>query len=157
MRKKLGWVKVLMFLSISALVSHWIHIISVWTDIPDRIAIHFTNDEPDHWGSKYVLLVMPVIALLVWWLLGKLTKHPEKFNYIHLTDKNRNKQYKMAGNMMAIIQNLALLLFIFANEAFLRSAIRTDDDIFFILSIVSLVLMLLVILYNVIWAARLKD
>lgn len=151
-----NWFKIITLFSILALGFHLIHLYAVWSDIPDRIAIHFTSGEPNNWGSKYFLLFMPIVGLLIWWLLGRISKHPEKLNYINLTEKNRDRQYKMTGNIMVIIQNLSLFSVIFANEAFLKSAISTDDNLFFILSIVSLALLLIVTLYNVIWAIRLN-
>lgn len=158
MAKNKGWTKVLTFFAFIVLGYHIVHLILLWPSIPGRIAIHFTNGEPDNWGSKYVLLIMPVIGLVSWWLVGKLTKHPKKFNYINLTEKNRDKQYKMSRKIFTIHQNLILFIFIFGNESFFRKAVGGDnDDMFFTLSIGSVILMLLVIFYHVIWAARLKD
>jgi len=111
----------------------------LWTDVPGNIVIHFANGEPENWGSKYFLLIMPVIGLLIWWLLGELTKYPEKLNYINLTDENREIQYKMSCRVLWIIQNLSFITFILGNEAFLRYAIGDNDNTFFFLSIFSLV------------------
>lgn len=72
----------------------------------------------------------PVLGLLTWWLLGILTKNPAKFNYINLTEKNRDKQYEMSGKIMGIHQNIILIIFVLLNESFLRRAIGTDDSIF---------------------------
>ncbi|MGM8215368.1 DUF1648 domain-containing protein [Bacillaceae bacterium W0354] len=157
MKKGKDWTKVLAFFSIVLLVAHLVHLIYLMGDIPDRIAIHFTNEEPDRWGSKYLLLIMPVIGFLVWWLLGKLAKHPNKLNYINLTEENRDKQYRMASKITAILQNLSLLTFLSANEEFLSYAIGTHKIIYLTLTIILLVLALLVVIYNLIWAARLKN
>lgn len=43
--------KVFMFISLLAFMLHIIHIFWLWSDIPHRIAIHFTNGEAEHWGS----------------------------------------------------------------------------------------------------------
>jgi hypothetical protein len=157
MDRNLIWAKILPFFSFVVLFCHLIHLIVVWTEIPSNISIHFINGEPNKWGSKLFLLVMPPIGLLTWWLLGKLTKHPEKLNYINLNDKNRKIQYKMTQKIMVATQNLAFLTFIFANESFLMNALGSNNEtIFFVLSIASIVLILLVNFYNLVWAARLK-
>ena len=156
MKKDKGWEITLKFLSLILLGYHLIHLFLLWTDVPGNIVIHFENGEPDNWGSRYFLLIMPVIGLLIWWLLGKLTKYPEKLNYINLTDENREIQYKMSCRVLWIIQNLSFITFILGNEAFLRYATGDNDNTFFFLSIFSLVFVLLATFYNLIWAARLK-
>lgn len=159
MKKKKDWILILKLFSLIALGCHVIHLIWIWTDIPSNIAIHFTNGEADNWGSKYVLLIMPVLGLLTWWLVGLFTKRPEKFNYINLTETNRDKQYKMAGNVMAMHRTFILFAFTAASESFVKTAIADDKgaDIFFMLMIVSLISMLLAMVYHVIWSVRLKD
>ncbi|MGM0843698.1 MAG: DUF1648 domain-containing protein [Bacillota bacterium] len=152
------WPKMFSYFSFIALLLNLMHVIMVWTEIPSSISIHFINGEPDRWGSKLFLLIMPLVGLLLWWLLGKLAKHPEKFNYINLTDKNREKQYKMTGKVMVLIQNLSLLAFVLANEEFLRNAAGSNSsNIFLVLSIVSMGIIPLAFFYNLVWAARLKD
>lgn len=114
--------------SLFVLAYHLINLLLIWPDIPNRIAIHFTNGEPDNWGSKYFLLVMPLIGVVSWWLIGLLTKHPDKLNYINLTKENREKQYKKTSKIMILNQNISLILFILGNEAFLRYAIIRKMD-----------------------------
>lgn len=156
MRKSNGLSKFLALVSIIALIGHIIHLVVAWADVPDEIAIHFTNGEPDGWGPKFMLLIMPVIGLLIWWLLGLLEKHPDKLNYINLTDNNRDMQYNMAKKVIIVIQHLAFLTFLSANEAFLLYAIDANTTIFIVLSIALLVFIPIVLIYNLIWAARLK-
>ncbi|MBU5267245.1 DUF1648 domain-containing protein [Virgibacillus proomii] len=38
------------FVSVVILVYHLKNLLLFWPDIPDHIAIHFTNGEPDNWG-----------------------------------------------------------------------------------------------------------
>lgn len=145
------------FISIAILVYHSINLFSFWPDIPDRIAIHFTKGEPDNWGSKYFVLVMPLIGLLIWSLLGLLTKNPEKLNYINLTEKNREKQYNMSKNMMIVIQNLVFISSILANESFVRYSVGIENNVFSILPLLLTAVMLLAVFFNLIWAIRLKE
>ncbi|WP_163527209.1 DUF1648 domain-containing protein [Halobacillus ihumii] len=156
MEKSKGWTKILTFFFVIVLGFHLIHLILLWPDIPDRIAIHFMNGDPGNGGAKWYLLIMPVIGVLTWWLLGRLTKYPEKLNYINLTEENRDRQYKMMRKTMEIMQNLVFLTFILANEAFLRDVLGAKNDIFFFLSIASLLLIPLGSFFNLVWAARLS-
>lgn len=142
--------------SLFVLAYHLINLLLIWPDIPNRIAIHFTNGEPDNWGSKYFLLVMPLIGVVSWWLIGLLTKHPDKLNYINLTKENREKQYKKTSKIMILNQNISLILFILGNEAFLRYAIDKENGLFIFLPIAILVISVLSFFYLLIWAAKLK-
>lgn len=147
---------VLGFISLFVFSYHLVNLFLFWEDIPNRIAIHFTNDEPDNWGTKYFLLIMPFIGVLTWWLIGLLTKRPDKLNYINLTEYNREKQYKKAKKIIILNQNLFFILFILANEAFLRYVIDKENSLFLFLPISLLVVALLSSFYHLIWAARLK-
>ncbi|WP_158638474.1 DUF1648 domain-containing protein [Metabacillus litoralis] len=136
---------------------HLINLFLLWSDIPDRIAIHFTNDVPDNWGSKFFVLIMPIIGLLLWWLIGLFTKHPEKLNYINLTAKNREKQYNMSKNIMIFIQHLVLIISILANESFIRYSVGIENSVLNFLPLFLTAIMFLAVFYNLIWAARLKE
>ncbi|MFB9860016.1 DUF1648 domain-containing protein [Salinicoccus siamensis] len=139
------------------LVYHLVNLFLFWPNMPDRIAIHFTMGEPDNWGSKYFVLIMPTIGLLMWWLIGLLTKHPEKLNYINLTEKNREKQYNMSEKIMTLIQNLVLIASILANESLIRHAVGIENNVFNFLPLFLTGIMVLAVFYNLIWAARLKE
>ncbi|TXC92719.1 DUF1648 domain-containing protein [Metabacillus litoralis] len=147
----------LSFISMGILVYHLINLFLLWSDIPDRIAIHFTNDVPDNWGSKFFVLIMPIIGLLLWWLIGLFTKHPEKLNYINLTAKNREKQYNMSKNIMIFIQHLVLIISILANESFIRYSVGIENSVLNFLPLFLTAIMFLAVFYNLIWAARLKE
>lgn len=133
---KVKTIKLVLF-SISGvvLIYHLVNLMLFWPEIPERIAIHFTGEEPDIWGTKNFLLIIPFPALLVWWLIGLLTKHPEKLNYINLTEKNREKQYNMASSVMLLTQNLSFIILILANESLLRNALEMENSILNFLSI----------------------
>lgn len=83
----------LLVISVIAFCYHSFHLFYLWSEIPIQIPIHFSNDTPDNWGSKYFLLLMPVIGLLISFLIGLLAKKPEKLNYVNLTEENKRTQF----------------------------------------------------------------
>lgn len=99
---------------------------------------------------------MPLIGLLTWWLIGLLTRSPEKLNYINVTEKNQEKQYNMLKKIMILIQNLAFIIFILTNEAFIRYAVGIENSVFIFLTMLLLAVILLALFYNLIWTARLN-
>jgi hypothetical protein len=143
-------------ISISIFCYHIFNLLSLWTTIPDSIAIHFTNDTPDNWGSKYILFIMPILSIFVWFLIGILVKKPEKLNYVNLTEVNKEIQFSRAEKVMILIQNFSFLFFILANEAFLRYSVGMESNIPFVTSLTLLALCLIAPIYLLIWAATLK-
>lgn len=154
--KHKGFKTILLIISIVIFGYHIFNLISLWSSIPDRIAIHFTNDTPDNWGPKYALLIMPIISLLAWFLIGLLIKNPEKLNYVNLTEANKEIQYSRATKLLILIQHLSFLVFIFANEVFLNFSIGTNYSLPFIISLTLSAICLIAPIYLLIWAATLK-
>ena len=62
---------ILSIISILIFAYHMFNLFYLWSDSPSQIAIHFTGKTPDHWGSKYFLIVIPFLSILVcaipWW------------------------------------------------------------------------------------------
>lgn len=147
---------ILLIISISIFCYHFFNLVSLWTTIPERIAIHFTNDTPDNAGPKYILLIMPILSIFVWFLIGLLVKNPEKMNYVNLTEANKEIQFSRAEIVMIMVQHFSFLFFIFANEALLRNTVGMESNIPFVTSLTLLALCFIAPIYLLIWAATLK-
>jgi hypothetical protein len=146
----------LIIISTSILIYHGFNIFHLWSDIPNQIAIHFSNEQPDNWGSKYFLFIMPIISFFFWLLIQILIRKPEKLNYVNLTEKNKEIQYLKAEKVMLLIQYLGSITFIFANEAFLRSAVGMETTLPLSIAIVLLAVCIISPLYLLFWGATLK-
>ncbi|RCW76945.1 DUF1648 domain-containing protein [Saliterribacillus persicus] len=114
----------LIIISTAIFLYHAFHLLYLWSDIPNQIAIHFSSGKPDNWGSKFILFIMPAVSVLIWYLMGLLVKNPEKLNYINLTEENKEIQYSKAEKVTLLIQYLGSIAFIFANEALLRNSVE---------------------------------
>ncbi|MGM0840194.1 MAG: DUF1648 domain-containing protein [Bacillota bacterium] len=147
----------LIIISTTILFYHTFHLFYLWSEIPNSIAIHFSKGEPDHWGSKYTLFIMPIVSILTWFLIGLLVKKPEKLNYVHLTEENKEIQYVKAEKVMLVIQYLGSLSFVFTNEAALRNAVGMESGLPFSIAIVLLCICFVAPIYQLFWAATLKD
>lgn len=154
--KHKGFKIIFLLISIVIFGYHIFNLITLWPSIPNRIAIHFTNDTPDNWGPKYALLIMPIISIFLWLLIGLLIKNPEKLNYVNLTEKNKEIQYSRATKLLILIQNVSSLVFIFANAAFLNFSIGMDYSLPFIISLTLVAICLIAPIYLLIWSATLK-
>lgn len=146
----------ILIISISIFCYHIFNLFSLWSTIPERIAIHFTSDTTDNWGSKYFLLLMPTLSIFVWLIIGLLVKKPEKMNYINLTEANKEIQFLKTEKVMILVQNFSFLFLILANEAFLRYTVGMESNIPFVFSLTLLALCLIAPIYLLFWAATLK-
>ncbi|PAE81000.1 hypothetical protein CHH77_15205 [Shouchella clausii] len=147
---------VLAFLSAFILIYHLTTLVIAWSDIPNQIAIHYLNGIPDKYGPKYLLIVIPLIGVLIWFLLGILVRKPEKFNYINLTEANKDLQYMKARRIMSVIQNTSFIMLLFVNKAFIRGAMGLEYSFQLSISLLLLAICGLTPLYFLIWAFRLK-
>jgi uncharacterized membrane protein len=104
------------FLEYSALIvliATWGFIIYHFNKLPDIIATHFDlNGNPNGFGSKFTIWLLPIIITLVYILIYVLNRYPHKFNYLtKITEQNAYKQYKLASRMMRILLFNITILF----------------------------------------------
>lgn len=94
--------RVLNGLSLIVVFASIVYFAAEWTRLPSTVAIHFNGKgEPDGWGSKGILLILPLISLLLYIGVSKLVKYPHLFNYLQpITEANAPAQYLNARQMM---------------------------------------------------------
>lgn len=90
-----------MGLVIIVVCSVWL--ISVWDRVPDTVNTHFgPSGTPDDTGSKYQIIVLPGMALVMWIVLGVLVRIPHKYNYaVKITPENAQRQYELGVSLMS--------------------------------------------------------
>ena len=137
-------------------IYHGFNLIYLWSDIPNQIAIHFSNGKPDNWGTKFILFIMPIISVLIWFFMGLLVKSPEKLNYVNLTEDNKKNQYSKAEKVTLLIQYFGSTTFILANEALLRNAIGMESTLPFSIAIILLAMCFIAPIYLLFWSATLR-
>ncbi len=84
----------------------WIVCIAELIYFPDIISVHFDfAGKPDNYGSKYTLLILPIIISFVFALFSFLCKRPHIFNYpSKITKDNAVKQYSVATQMLRALK-----------------------------------------------------
>jgi len=85
----------------------------IFSDL-DKIPSHFSfSGRPDSYGSKYTILVIPVIHSLVFVLLTVINRYPHIFNYpIKITNENALRQYSLATRAIRYLKTTLSLLFL---------------------------------------------
>lgn len=81
-------------------------LMSYWSQLPDRVPIHFgISGRPDGWGAKRMLLALPIIVAASYIGLSLLSRYPHIYNYpFQLTSDNVERQYRIARTMIEWIK-----------------------------------------------------
>jgi uncharacterized membrane protein len=92
-----------------AILAVWGLVISNYSSLPDTIPTHFNAaGQPDDFGGKATLLVLPIMSTILFFGLTFLNKFPEIFNYpVDITIENASAQYK---NIQRMIRYLKLVI-----------------------------------------------
>jgi len=76
-----------------------------WGQIPSVVPTHYNGlGEPDDYGSKWSIAILPVLGVAMFVGLLWLNRFPHKFNYPQkITESNAQKQYKSATRLIRIL------------------------------------------------------
>lgn len=73
-----------------------------WPHLPERVPTHFgASGQPDGWGPKAMLLLLPAISAVMYAVLTVAARYPHTFNYlVPITAENAEAQYRNAVTML---------------------------------------------------------
>jgi uncharacterized membrane protein len=73
-----------------------------WVVLPQRIPTHFNfTGQPDSWGSKGTLLILPMISLALFTVFAIIGRFPRAYNYpFAITPANAARQYGLARSLL---------------------------------------------------------
>lgn len=100
------------FIGIMALAAMVTMIVLQWNSLPETIPAHFgANGEVDRWGTKWELLLLPVIAIVLFLFMHYIEARPHTHNYpARLNDTNRAAFYLHSRRVINFTKNLCTLL-----------------------------------------------
>lgn len=101
-------VAALLFCGIAFLLSF-----SRYAGLPDQIPTHFNLvGNPDAYGNKSMVFILPAIATFSTLLLFLLARYPHTFNYpIKITPENAPSEYQKARFLIRVLNALTALMF----------------------------------------------
>ena len=96
-----------------------------YSKLPEKIPTHFgLSGEPDSYGSKITIIILPLIALLTSYLLSYLVKIPHKYNYpVKINERNAFIQYSIATRMMRTLNAFITLSMLYITYSIIQSAL----------------------------------
>jgi uncharacterized membrane protein len=120
--------------------------------LPETVPLHFdARGIPDRYGSKWWIIIFPVIAGFLYVLLTALNKYPHTFNYmVRITQENAFRQYSLAMRFMRFLKLLVILLFALIESTVAYIAFgKADSTGIFVLPAVLVTIVLPLIWYMV--------
>jgi uncharacterized membrane protein len=115
--------------------------------LPDTIPVHFNaSGDPDRYGQKTTLLVIPAIGLFIFVGLRYLSRFPEHFNYpVPITSENAAFQYRAGLRLLRSVNLACMALFTYLTFGTIQTATGNWNGLgagifwFIILGIVALI------------------
>ena len=97
----------------------------IWyNDLPEKIPVHFNGaGEPDGYGSRATLWILPFTGFFMWLLFTVLEAFPQIYNFpVKITPDNVLTQYRMATRLLRILKSVILIIFSFLSFQTIRTA-----------------------------------
>lgn len=101
------------FICGALLAALWIGTWVAYNRLPEIIPQHFNGrGQPDDYGSRSFLFVLPALATVLYAGLTVLNRYPHIFNYlVPITEGNALHQYTLATRMIRWLKLVILLIF----------------------------------------------
>ncbi|MDR2037781.1 MAG: DUF1648 domain-containing protein [Bacteroidales bacterium] len=99
-----GWISVWLI---------WVLILIHYSGLPDTIPIHYNAaGQPDGFGGKVNILILPVISTVLFIGLTILNRYPHIFNFpVNITENNALQQYTNATRIIRYLKLILVLIF----------------------------------------------
>lgn len=104
-------------------------VVDSWSTLPESIPTHFNvQGEPDSWGRKGTLLLLPIMGLGFYGLMTIVNRFPHSFNYLwQITEENAERQYRLAREMMLWLKLELVWMFAYIEWVIIRTARGQED------------------------------
>lgn len=138
----LGWLLIIIW---------WVKIIFTLSKLPEVIPTHFTLDgEVDGYGSKWILLILPISGTITYIGLSILNKFPHIFNYlVEITQENAERQYSIATKMIRILKIGVVILFGLLSVMSIEGADKQTISMGYLLTPLVLLLIVFPLIYYI--------
>jgi uncharacterized membrane protein len=118
-------------ITISLLVLLIIYTFISFQEMPDTVPTHFNaQGEPDSFGSKNMMWLLPGIGLAIYIVFSILNRYPHLHNYnVNITEQNALKNYRLSTRVLRFTLLFIMLLFIYIEYAII-SYVNDHSNVF---------------------------
>jgi len=102
-----------------------------YSRLPASIATHFNfKGEPDGWGNKSTLFLMPVLCVILYTGLTVLSRFPHVFNYPWtITESNARRQYAIARQLLSAVKVTLVITLSYVSWAMIQTATGNQNGL----------------------------
>lgn len=88
-----------------------------WNQIPQQVPMHYNAmGEIDSWGSKYEILFLSAISILLYAFITAVSFFPQIWNVpVRITDENKEAVYLSSKDLLIIMKVEMLMSFFYIN------------------------------------------
>ena len=127
-------------------------------DLPGNIPQHYgINGQPDAFGSKGMIWLLPLVGLVMYSGLTVLNRYPHAFNYpVRITEENALRQYIIATKLVRSLKAFVVSLFCYLNYSTIQIAMGKQSGLGTAFLLILIVGMFGVIGFFIWWAYKNK-
>jgi uncharacterized membrane protein YidH (DUF202 family) len=101
-----------------------------WKNLPDRVPRHFNwLGNPDGWGGKNGLLLLPLIALGIYILLTIASRYQKRINIPISVDRDAPEVQSLLLGMSILLKTIVLYIFLYLAWANVNIAMGRRDSL----------------------------
>ena len=95
------------------LLAMWCCTVYALVKSPATVPVHYNaSGQPDNYGSKWSILLLPLLGTVIYFGLTVLNRNPHIFNYLQkITTGNAAQQYSIAARMLRFLKLSILIIF----------------------------------------------
>lgn len=153
-----GFEKVVEALAIAGIVMSLAALFCSWSDLPDRIPMHYGfGGKPDAYSGQWTVIVLPIIAIVMYAGLSLIRKIPHYYNYPWpITEDNAAAMYKISIVLIACIKMEVVWLFTYIEWITIRVALGKAQGLGFMFLPITFIVMGVTVIVHVIQMSRAK-
>lgn len=101
------------FIGYSFFIGSIIILVVVWSKLPQEVPAHYNAlGEVDRWGSKWELIILPMIGSFLGLMMQVFEKYPEWHNYPErFNESNAEQFYLHSRKLINQMKNICLMIF----------------------------------------------
>ncbi len=151
--------KLIEFIGLFTLLFLWGFAFYSYLVLPSTIPIHFgTSGQPDGYGQKATIFILPVTGLFLFMMMSLLNKYPYVFNYpVKITEANAAKHYTNGTRMIRYLKAAIIVVFTIITLVTYLTATRKSNGLGSWFLPLMLALFLLPTIYFIIKSFRMKN
>ena len=121
-----------------------------WNVLPNQVPAHFNGaGEVDRYGSKWMLLLLPLIGMGMFGILDFLERHPQWHNYPQrLNERNARQFYQNSRILLNRVKNISVVLFAYIQLEVVWVALqkRTELSMWIVGGLIGVMLFIIVVI-----------